>query len=522
MNNKTKFLTLTLVFLAMAFVLPQFVLAASEATVCCEETNSGLFCQDVPQTECSPSSRQAPTACDSTSFCRAGTCFDSSEGTCADNTPQLVCNDNDGIWSEESPPQCELGCCILGDQAAFVTQTRCKKLSADLGLETHYRTDIASEAQCVFEVQKQEKGACVFELEFERTCKFTTRLDCESTNSGTDQATVAGDFFEGKLCSAEELGSNCGPSEKTSCIPGKDGVYFLDTCGNPANIYDSSKLTDKAYWTNVIDKSEACNPNSPNANSAACGNCNYLAGSYCREERGATYGDSICSDLSCVDDKGNQRKHGESWCVYDDQGEVGENKNSVGSRFFKHICVNGEEVLEQCADFRQEECIEDSIPTSVGDFSQAACRVNRWQDCTAQNNKVDCENTDRRDCNWLDKIKFQNQQSADLNEELALLFAENGACVPQNSPGLKFWEGEEASAVCAQANAQCIVTFEKDLFGKESCIKNCHCLEQGWEDQRADLCTALGDCGPNVNWEGADGYKLGYLKKIGKLETPDN
>ena len=93
----------------------------SEPTVCCSQTTSGAFCQDVPATECASGSQQAPTSCDATSFCRAGTCFDDIEGTCLDNTPQLVCNDNGGVWSLNSLPQCGLGCCVLGDQARFGT-----------------------------------------------------------------------------------------------------------------------------------------------------------------------------------------------------------------------------------------------------------------------------------------------------------------------------------------------------------------------------------------------------------------
>lgn len=128
------------------------VFAAEEATVCCEATTSGLFCQDVPAEECAPGSKQVPTACESTSFCSSGTCFDSSEGTCLDNTPQLVCNDNGGVWSKEEPAQCGLGCCTLGDQAAFVTLTRCKKLSSFLGLETNYNSGLQNEVQCVLSV----------------------------------------------------------------------------------------------------------------------------------------------------------------------------------------------------------------------------------------------------------------------------------------------------------------------------------------------------------------------------------
>lgn len=516
-----------LLAILLIFIFPSA--SAQNATVCCEKTISGLFCQDVPQEQCASNAGQVPTSCDATSYCKPGVCYDSTEGTCADNTPELVCNNEGGVWSETSPPQCSLGCCILGDQAAFVSLVRCKRLSSFLGLETNYNSAIKDEVQCVLSVRNQEKGACVFESEFERTCKLTTRADCD-TQPTTNLSTAGREFFPGKLCSAEELGTICGPSTKTTCLPGKDGVYFIDTCGNPANIYDASKLNDKEYWTNIKDSSESCNPGSPNANSASCGNCNYLQGSICRPSTGLggpTYGDNICADLNCKNTQnGKSYKHGESWCVYNDAGGTGEGNNAVGSRFFKHICINGEEVLEQCADFRQEICIEDKIETSAGEFSQAACRVNRWQDCTAQTIKQDCENSDRRDCFWKPNIRLQIVQSGQETTATTTttpgtipIKRENGACLPKNSPGLQFWQGEETKAVCAQANSACIVTFEKGLLGEEKCIKNCECLQDSWQNQRAEVCSAIGDCGPKINWVGEPGYKKGFETLISKFKS---
>lgn len=499
-----------LIVITSFFVGAIEVVSVNAPTVCCEKTNSGLYCQDVPSEECSDSGREAPTSCESTSYCKTGYCFDSSQGTCLDNTPQLVCNQNGGIWSENEPAQCQLGCCVLGDQAAFVTLTRCKKLSSDLGLLTNYRSDIKNELACVLSVSGQEKGACVYDFEFERTCKFTTRAECgDGIGSGNATGGVKGEFFEGKLCSSEELKTNCGFTQETMIVSGKEGVYFKDSCGNPANIYDSSKLNDKEYWSNVKDSSESCGFGKDNANSKTCGNCNYLLGSFGREANSQSakpsYGNYICSSLNCEDtSNGNSYKHGESWCVYNDVGETGESINSVGSRFYKHICINGEEVVEACADFRQEECVEDKIETSLGEFSQAACRVNRWQDCTAQDNQLDCENTDRRDCNW---------REGDFNVAL-LNESQKGICLPQNTPGIKFWEGDEAQQICAQGNSQCIVSFEKGLFGGEKCVDGCECLTETWEKEQAELCVALGDCGPNINWLGQQGYKKGYeIKK---------
>ncbi len=308
-------------------------------------------------------------------------------------------------------------------------------------------------------MQAQDKGACVFDFEFERNCEFTTRAECEGGISDVDtnetQTSSGGEFFKDRLCSAEELGTICGPTTETTCVPGKDEVYFVDTCGNPANIYDASKINNKEYWTNVKRKDEVCDSGSGNVLSAGCGNCNYLLGSFCRDEKVAgknpTFGDFICADLNCKDTSNGQSfRHGESWCVYNDAGSFGTGDNSVGSRFFKHICINGEEVVEACEDFRAEECIQDE----VNGFSQASCRVNRWQDCTAQTSQEDCENSDRRDCFWKGGITLGNSTA-------------NGACLPKNSPGLNFWDSEETKNICSQGHATCAVKFEKGLFGGE-------------------------------------------------------
>src|SRR3989344_2872455 len=484
-------------------------------TVCCEETKSGAFCQNVANSECKPGSRQVPTSCESTSYCKAGTCYDSTEGTCLDNTPQLVCNNNGGVWSAEEPPQCSLGCCILGDQAAFVSLVRCKRLSSYLGLETNYDTSVSNELACIDKVQQQEVGACVYEFEFERTCKFGTRAEC-NTQTGGNATLAGGTFYAGKLCSAEELGTICGPTTKTTCVSGKDGVFFVDTCGNPANIYDSSKIENQQYWTDVISVDNSCNPSSGNALSSSCGNCDYLQGSICRNKKDAgkspTYGDYICADLNCKNTQnGKSYKHGESWCVYNDEGKFGNADNSVGSRFYKHVCINGEEVLEQCEDFRAEECIEDKI----NDFSQAACKVNRWQDCLQQTDALSCENEDLRDCNWNEGVLLQA-----LGEQTQQNQA-TGTCFPENKPGFNFWGDVETSSLCALGSETCVVEFEKDLFGGKKCSGNCQCLSANWEAEKGEICKKLGDCGPSINWLGKKGYDKGYKVIIGDISKKD-
>lgn len=513
--NKKAWFSFLVILLLLISLLP-VTINAQEVKYCCERTTYGAWCMNVGDEQyCDDGYRKTPTSCEATSFCRLGCCYDSSEGICMENTPQKVCDQEEGTWAEGKEcdiPQCQLGCCVIGTQAAFVTLTRCKKLSAFYGLLTDFRRNIGTELECISLASLADEGACVYEADFAKTCKFTSRQECNTIKEGMkvgegkeETATVTGniEFHKDFLCSAEDLSTNCGMTKDTTCVEGKDEVYFLDSCGNPANIYDSSKADDKAYWRKKISKAESCSPDSANINSKSCGNCNYFDGSIC-SKGSASYGNYICKDLHCKatdTSDGKARKHGESWCSTD------KNIDSVGSRYFRHLCMNGEEIIEPCADFRQEICIEDVLETSKGKFSQAACRVNRWQECYSQKSKVDCENKDRRDCKW-----------AGGEED------EKVKCVPEHAPGLTFWEQGDAQGVCGLVNTQCVVTFEKTglIFGKEpECTENCECLAESWQVQQLGKCQALGDCGAKVNYVGAKGSKSGYKISEKKYEESE-
>jgi len=339
-----------LAIFALAYILYSVNSVLAEASiwpafnVCCEKTNEGAWCQNTLEENCDSSFRKTPTSCQATSFCKPGCCYDSQEGLCMENTPQRVCNDANGTWLDDAEcnvKQCELGCCVIGTQASFVTLTRCKKLSGIFGLETNFRTDIGDEANCIAIAASQDQGACVYEVDYTPTCRFTTRAGCNNMQTGGNMTSNA-EFYKDYLCSAEELATNCGPSTKTTCVNGKEEVYFVDTCGNPANIYDASKLNDKSYWKKKVDKSEACGFNQAkgNAGSRTCGNCDYFKGSIC-SKGDASYGDYFCTDLNCYDTKnGNDYKNGESWCEYD--SNTGEGADAVGARHFRHICINSQ------------------------------------------------------------------------------------------------------------------------------------------------------------------------------------
>ena len=483
--------------------------SAQKADYCCEKTTYGAWCQNSPEEKCQTGGglRKVPTSCDATSYCKPGCCYEAKEGLCMENTPQKVCNDKNGTWFDNSEcaiPQCELGCCVLDNQAAFVTLARCKRLSALYGLLTDFRTGIGNEMECIALTQTKDRGACVYEEQFTKTCKFTTREECLNIKSTGNMSKP--DFYKDYLCSNEELATNCGRSSETTCVEGKDEVYFKDTCGNPSNIYDASRKDEPDYWNKVIDKAGSCNYGKDSANSVSCGNCDYYLGSICKKaERGksATYGNYICKDLNCYKTSdGKNHKHGESWCSYD--GATGKGIDAVGSRHVRHLCVGGEEIVEPCQDLRQETCIEGKTETTSGVFQEAACRVNRWRDCVGQGEKDDCENTDKRDCFWIEGVSFTKTAEANTGESGGVngMTTGGGACVPDVPPGLKFWTEGETEGICKVASAQCEVTYEKGLLGSKKPVENKECLEESWAIKMNQVCSALGDCGADVNYVG--------------------
>jgi len=550
---------------AFAFILSGNEVSAqtsmSDPSVCCERTTDGAWCVNAEESECDGGYVSAPTSCETTSYCRTGTCYESEEGICMENTPQRVCNDNGGTWDEreiEQVPQCQLGCCIIADQAAFVPLVRCKRLSTFFGVENDYRSDITNEVACIATAQAQDVGACVYESDFERVCEFTTRGECgagervDVVNGTNVSLSSQRTFYEDYLCSAEELNTACAKQTGTTCYQGD--VFWTDSCGNRENVYSDDKVVS---WNagKVLDADGICDPN--DGSDIDCGNCDYLLGTRCAEFDGfiggPKDGDNYCRTNECVDREDDERINGESWCVYDDN--VGEGGDLVGSRYFREVCIDGEVNVEPCADFRNEVCLEGNIESSAGDFETAACRVNRWQDCVAQEDEDDCTNIDRRDCIWLPAVtgmviggqqqggdKFSNPSTSqafsnptatggftgnvvapitgqnilgggDDDEEAVEETETNrpgGICVPNFPPGLEFWEDNNAQQICGQANAKCVVVYERGLIGGEKCVEGCECEDESWALEANRVCAGLGDCGGYVNFQGEytdDGYK---------------
>ena len=509
------------------------------ANVCCEKTAAGDFCQQTDDANCAPGSKQAATACSQTSFCRPTCCFNPKDsqgqetGLCYSNYPKTTCDNYQGQAdigdaSCTASSQCQEGCCIIGTQAQYITQQRCKLETAKFpNLQMEFNPEVKSEQDCLNIVRSKEKGCCVTD---ENNAVYTTRNACDA-----EQSLKTG-FFAGQYCSQLDF-VKCAPADPllkkkgtgnlkdTGCLPDEEDVYWIDSCGNPEGVKED---------------------------------CDYVKGNLCGDsDKDGKY---TCEDLNCDPskmsfslkdyqgtDKGlieqnNDGKliQGQSWCLYDSpyQDIKYGGRDPVGSRYYRSICVNGKEIVEPCQDFRKEWCIsgQAEIKDDSGasyEFTEARCRENRWQSCVDDCNTLKdvdvakegdveqafkddincCLNTDKRDCRWIGPGAGKDVKPFGSGKF-------GMYCIPQVTPGTKFWEDEGANN-CGKASLECETTFKcpgvKKLFGYvtgEECAKGLmsgkgweiiqgkECLSQEWVQSANDLCRSIGDCGADVNIDG--------------------
>jgi hypothetical protein len=484
---------------------------SAEGASTCLQTTSGSICQEYASSNCNNiclPGKCLPTLRSQTQQCQMGTCQDSVEGTCQPMSPKEACESGNGIWYNDAfgnNAQCVKGCCTWGGGAysAFVTQATCNRKQNISGTPSVFNKNIRDEITCLNLARNQEMSACVFSKDNGKSCKFTTRANCLSAK---------GNFttFGGKqvLCTNPSLGVDCQKTTKTTCVNGKDEVYFLDSCGNAANIYNADKKDDADYWSFVVSKANSCNNGNTNLNSLSCGNCNYLLGSMCnaKENNAVRYGDNICHNLNCVDEEGRARKNGESWCLYD--GKVGDGKDVVGSRQFKRVCKDGKVVTDPCADFRGEICQESKTKIEGVEFNMATCKINRWSECFAANSGNEGVDTaacaDAEDC-LIRSVNVDSGFSFDV-------------CAPKYPEGFDIKsKNSGAKSYCSMGSQTCKVVYVKDYDGSWECKQNCNCESVAFTQQMNDLCVNLGDCGGKANIYGdlgSSGYSVRNAPRI--------
>ncbi len=519
--------------------------SAAATDVCCLETNGGAKCQDVPWNYGECSSGLSHSVCEQTSDCRQICCIDEEEGLCTTNSPMHECTSNGGIWDSDKScnvDACIGGCCILGGSSDWVTERRCQLLSAQKGFRGTNFTQHVSQAQCLRMRENQKTGACVLDGGM---CRFGTEADCVE---------MAGRFEEDELCSSPSLNTTCLKQYSVGCVEGKDEIYWLDSCGNMENIYSSNK-EDSWNDGNVLTKSESCNTNSANINSATCGNCNFMLGSKCQASslgKKVEDGNFICADVNCVDEKGVKRKNGESWCVYDGtvMGGLNENRSVwatdiVGSRHWRRMCVDGVVKNEPCADFRQQVCGKIEIAgkeanesDTIESSESVGCVQNRWRECVEVTNEIYSGQTGDFKAQKTLFQEWDEAKSAEYKKKCEdigqCIFYEMKlsktpivpVCMPMFSGGLDFYNNVENSTSTAEDVCNIVtsipyigtctkVTLTGDCSG---CVSGCDCGTEKWLEEVNAIANAFGDCGAYVNI-GGEVTDFGYSSTKGKNES---
>jgi len=490
-KKKTSILEISLLIIASIsfayFTGIEMVSGSKDANVCCEKTNNGRFCQGVTQDECSGNFVSSP--CFETSFCRFGCCVDEERGIYADAS-QANCNKKFVDKSCQNIPEAKKGCCIIGERGLWSTEKECDWRAGNL----EWRFDSNIDRVSCSLLKNENMGACVSG----EMCRFVTGKNCQN---------LRGVFYEGYLCTAPELNTSCKMTDKTRCFSGLDEVYFADSCGNRANIYDSSKIKDITYWTRVINKEDSCSLNLNN-NQKQCGNCNRFASSICSSALqtgfNPSYGDYYCKDNSCKFER-KTYQNGESWCVY--EGKIGDGDDVPGSVHWRYVCNQGEIDVKACSNDRSQICVHADMLDNNNQtiFSRGICRMNDYRDCInynslpAEEKIIKCE--ENVDCDW---------RGFRLSEHTTI-----GFCAPSYPRGWLLSNEEkiqDAINTCNIATQTCTIIYVKGIDLKYHCAGNCECEKEGFTQQMNEWCRSLGDCGMSVNFAGDlsdEGYDVG-------------
>lgn len=520
------------------------------SAVCCEKLdNGGAWCATADdESQCDSSYNVFDTeTCDAISVPEChGVCVNENIGDCSENTPELKCEEElGGIWHEEPIEDiaaCQKVCCVLGNTVAFETPTQCRQLFSENGIQGEIREDITDRSTCEELAQSIEEGACVIETDLENTCRRTTESECndykENLPEGTLQYTYSNNelyirWEKNVLCSGSrnvdgqtEYVSDCVKTKNTMCDG--DKVYYVDSCGNKANVYDKDKYNSADYWTylkNPSNLDEVCQIDGP---SSSCGNCDVVSSSTVCQSGNAQYGNLICGDLSC-NYNGEIKKHGESWCGGTDgtlvpieynfstreiseasRKELEDNYdeyNIPGSRYYRMICSFGEILIDECADYRGSVCVQEEFEDET---TAASCKLNTWETCSLYYTKSECENTIDL-CKWVPGYRWDleivNEKNDGKRDE------EQGSCVPLIAPGFDFWASDtQGASICSQAVVQDYALYEttwwisRDNFAQwgdktqaHACLNGCYAIPKYGSDaneiKNSDVrCDNGGDC----------------------------
>ncbi|MEK6951811.1 MAG: hypothetical protein AABX29_02240 [Nanoarchaeota archaeon] len=504
LKEKTIFIILTLMFSLFSFpVFSEKVKAQETQQGCCQKTKDNAYCRMTSQDNCETQINPAPS-CNEDSKCSESnlvTC-QLPNGVCNSNVFPQECTDQQGNilqGSLDTISQCKQGCCILGSNCQITTNSQCNSIATEHpGLTPEFRPDVIDTA-CTDICEEMEEGCCILE----GTYSYVKKVDCK------------GEFQIGKLCSSLP-NSPCEKNKGTGCYNGN--IYSEDSCGNKEELKEE---------------------------------CNLENNKFCKDN--AETNIAICEDTSCKNpyiDKwnihdtnlgpGKVKQEGESWCIY--ESPTGNYYDRPGSIHYRHYCLQRQEIVEPCKNFRESVCsqasttggdtsfkelqdiaelgIEMISPISPGDFPMVLNSGETSGECIENNiydSKISTDvSTVPLGFPFWESQSLEGRLSTPLQFILTAVEGQipgSGTVLDQviggdmgtqgtatdalsNNPNLPRTEpNQDTNSVCSKANEQVTVKYLVGEFCPNDCIKNCYAEKDDWITKKAEQCKSLGDCG---------------------------
>ncbi len=450
------FLVVSISFVSQA----SFVRAEGSGNVCCEETTSGDSCVYTSEDNCAEDSIQASTSCEQTEFCKTGCCI-SDVGQCSKGVAQATCDSIDGYtWQEGSDcstvDSCQKNCCVIAEsQCSYTTESYCNILIENLEDITLDWRDVDSESSCTDICKASTKGCCVSD----DSCVYGTQAECESPN--IDISSGYG-FYEEAYCS--DIGScGCTAEDSFACV--NEDVYSFDRCGNQEGMAEDCDYTAGKWCGTNADGEVTCM-------STYCDDT-FDGIYYTNKDDPGIVGEGNLRNRHDEGKMGGKRDNGESWCLY--ESPAGAFKDFPGSQHYRAYCYFGEEIIEPCADYREEVCLQVPYGSYKGldDNGISYSDLSYEEDYTGPTGSACVDNTDNEV----------------FSPEVTTVSVGNN------------WDDDSLVETCAAANIDCQQSYAKDSWTDPNFQvgQGVMCTSPQWAKTMNEYCRAQGDCGAAMN-----------------------
>jgi len=522
-----------------------FIPSVSAEEGCCFNTTEYGLCQWVEEGDCQMEYGFEPnTQC--SGVCR-GCCVNTQTGVCNPNSAKQTCESNPNSLFElgdlgcQELSVCEKGCCTKGYEKRFTTNRTCFDI-----YHGEWDPSIQDEDICLNSAPEDTRGCCKY------NCYYGTLGECASATGMSKSELLSRNWWTQEKCYENIDGcERCEGYGDPKCLPGQLGLFKTDNC---ENIY----IDEVDQNCTELFVGGYCN-NATEPNQCSSGECSVIFSNF------NTLNDFERGNYSFPPEtKTLNMPHGNSWCVFDTNLDLGNGTSAVGSRHIRNYCLYGKEYSEQCGEGKisvciegngacfpideKEECIDKDKNACDSDLEcqwiaqhSAACITNLWAACSNFTTQETCDTYPF--CYWWSNWQNQNYDFAnvqslirdagfDMQKTLDQQVTEDEDWYgfdPEDKPietrthpplCLPRWpvdfDDENAPMMCETGSVLC--PYTEVFWGLDT--DNKECTYEKWDVLNFERCRSIGNCGLWKNWNGQI-VGEGSVKKISVGEKPN-